>query len=61
MTYTAEIRRRYDTRVEAWQYLASRGFTCCADSSWVNGRWAASVHRNEHGVDVTVWLRQYAA
>jgi hypothetical protein len=57
MTCTAEIRRRYQTGFEAWRYLASRGFTRCADSVWVNGRWIASVQHAEDGVDVTVWLR----
>jgi hypothetical protein len=62
MTCAAEIRRRYETSLEAWKYLASRGFTRCADSGWVNGRWIASVQRTEDGVDVTVWLRlQHAA
>ncbi len=56
MTCTAEIRRRYETRLEAWKYLASRGFTCCTDSRWVNGRWIAAIRRTEDGVDVTVRL-----
>jgi hypothetical protein len=57
MTCAAEIRRRYDTRSEAWEYLTSRGFTCRTEGGWVNGRWAALVQPDEHGVDVTVWLR----
>jgi hypothetical protein len=57
MTYAPEIHRHYGTRSEAWEYLASRGFTCCADTGWVNGRWAASVLRTDDGVDVNVWLR----
>jgi hypothetical protein len=56
MTCSAEIRRRYETRHEAWGYLASRGFTC-TDGAWANGRWAASVQRTADGIDVTVWLR----
>lgn len=59
MTYDATIRRRYDTRHEAREYLASRGFTC-AGNSWENGRWVAFVQRTEDGVDVTVWLRHMA-
>lgn len=58
MTCAAEIHRRYDNRHEAWAYLASRGFSCHADTGWVNGRWAAAVRRGAgDGVDVTVWLR----
>jgi hypothetical protein len=61
MTRLAEIHRRYRTRHEAWEYLASRGFSCRLDASWVNGRWAARVRCADDGVAVTVWLRQYAA
>ena len=60
MTYNAEIRRRYETRDEAWGYLASRGFVC-ESSGWQNGRWAATVMREGDGFDVTVWLRAPAA
>ncbi|MBI3512875.1 MAG: hypothetical protein HY060_02240 [Proteobacteria bacterium] len=56
MTYKAEINRRYDTRDEAWAYLASRGFAVKHDG-WQNGRWAALVARGAAGFDVTVWLR----
>jgi hypothetical protein len=37
MPCNAEIHRRYATRDEAFQYLASRGFLCSA-TGWVNGR-----------------------
>ncbi|MBV8167813.1 MAG: hypothetical protein JO021_13545 [Alphaproteobacteria bacterium] len=57
MTCVAEIRRSYDTRAEAWEYLGSRGFSCCADGSWVNGRWTASIERVADGVRLVVWLR----
>jgi hypothetical protein len=60
MTYNTEIRRRYDTRDEAWGYLASRGFVCHS-SGWQNGRWAATVVRADDGFDVTVWLRADSA
>jgi hypothetical protein len=56
MTYSTEIRRRYETRDDAWGYLASRGFVCHA-GGWRNGRWAATVMREGDGFDVTVWLR----
>jgi hypothetical protein len=52
-----EIRRRYATRHEAWEYLASRGFACGPLSAWENGRWAATVVHDEAGFNVTVWLR----
>ncbi len=61
MTCNAEIRRRYDTRLEAWQYLASRGFACQPFSGWENGRWAATVIHDETGFNVTVWLRDDVA
>ncbi len=57
MACAAEIRRCYPTRAEAWEYLGSRGFSCCADGSWVNGRWTASIERIQDGVSVVVWLR----
>jgi hypothetical protein len=57
MTCNAEIRRRYGTRHEAWEYLASRGFACGVLSAWENGRWAATVVHDENGFNVTVWLR----
>jgi hypothetical protein len=60
MTCNAEIRRRYDTRDDAWGYLASRGFVCHADG-WANGRWAATAVRDGDGFNVTVWLRAEAA
>ncbi|MEJ0071656.1 MAG: hypothetical protein WDO24_26260 [Pseudomonadota bacterium] len=56
MTYKTEIKRRYDSRDDAWGYLASRGFVC-RSSGWQNGRWAATVVRDGDGFDVTVWLR----
>ena len=61
MTCAAEIHRYYETRFQARAYLGSRGFSCCADSSWVNGRWAATVQHTGDGVDVTVWLRPQGA
>jgi hypothetical protein len=57
MTCAAEIRRCYDSRVEAWRYLESRGFSRCADGSWVNGRWTASIRQEAAGISVVVWLR----
>lgn len=60
MTYDAEIRRRYDTRDDAWGYLASRGFVCHS-TGWQNGRWAATVVRDGDDFNVTVWLRAEVA
>lgn len=60
MTCKAEIRRRYDTRDDAWAYLASRGFVCHADG-WRNGRWAATVLRDGDAIAVRVWLNDTAA
>jgi hypothetical protein len=57
MTCAAEIRRVYGSWAEAWAYVESRGFTCCPDGSWVNGRWAASIRQTPDGVSVVVWLR----
>jgi hypothetical protein len=57
MICPAEVRRCYATRPEAWEYLASRGFACGADSRWINGRWIAEVRRGEDGFDLTVRLR----
>src|SRR5277367_3669853 len=51
MTCNAEIKRRYETRDDAWGYLASRGFVCHS-SGWENGRWAATVVRDGDGYDV---------
>jgi len=59
MTCRAEIRRRYDTRHEAWSYLAARGFSCTG-GQWENGRWAATVERAGDRFDLTVWLRVMA-
>jgi hypothetical protein len=59
MTCDAEIRRRYDTRDDAWAYLASRGFVCHS-TGWQNGRWAATVVHEDGGFNVTVWLRTEA-
>ena len=56
MSYAAKLRRRYDSRFEAWEYLASRGFNCTVNG-WENGRWAASVQPTEDEFEVTVWLR----
>ncbi len=56
MTCTAEIRRSYTTRDEAFKYLAARGFLCTA-RGWENGRWAAFVENLRNEVRVTVWLR----
>jgi hypothetical protein len=55
VTCKAEIRRHYDTRDDAWAYLASRGFVCHADG-WRNGRWAATVLRDGEAITVRVWL-----
>jgi hypothetical protein len=60
MTCDAEIRRHYDTRDEAWGYLAARGFTC-QGPGWKNGHWAATVERDRGGYNVNVWLRAPAA
>jgi hypothetical protein len=55
MTCPAEINRRYQTREEAWGYLACRGFSCGV-SGWRNGRWVARVDRDGFGFSVKVWL-----
>lgn len=55
MTYPAEIKRRYPSRDEAWGYLAARGFSCRRDG-WRNGRWAATVVRDDLGFEVRAWL-----
>ena len=55
MTCPAAIHRHYQTRAEAWGYLASRGFRCCPEG-WRNGRWVARVSRDRHEIFVEVWL-----
>jgi hypothetical protein len=55
MTYPAAINRHYETRYEAWGYLAKRGFFHGPDG-WRNGRWMARVARDQRGVTVEVWL-----
>jgi len=60
MTYRTEIRRHYQTREEAYSYLASRGFLFLPDG-WENGRWAALLEDDDYGFTVTIWLRAKAA
>jgi hypothetical protein len=60
MNCTAEINRRYDTRDDAWGYLASRGFSC-GSHGWTNGRWVATVERDTCGFRVRVWLSMQEA
>ena len=55
MTCPAAINRRYETRHEAWGYLAARGFSH-GPEGWRNGRWMARVGRDPRGVTVEVWL-----
>ncbi len=55
MTYQAAISRRYQTRNEAWGYLASRGFSCGL-RGWRNGRWTARIGRDGGDFRVDVWL-----
>jgi hypothetical protein len=55
MTCPAAISRRYETRDQAWGYLASRGFLCSL-AGWRNGRWMARVSRDCSGFRVEVWL-----
>ena len=55
MTHAAEIKRRYRTRDEAWDSLASRGFSC-ATAGGRSGRWIATVDRGSVGVHVRAWL-----
>ena len=55
MTCPAAINRRYETRDQAWAYLASRGFRRSL-GEWRNGRWIAHVSRDEGNFWVEVWL-----
>ncbi len=55
MTCPAATNRRYETRVEAWGYLASRGFLCSLEG-WRNGRWIARVSRDGGSFRVEAWL-----
>ena len=56
MTYSTEIKRRYETREKAYAYLASRGFLLLPNG-WANGRWAATLERTGVEFTVSVWLR----
>lgn len=55
MTLNAELIRRYLTRDEASQYLASRGFLLLP-KGWANGRWVAELEKAAIGYIVTVRL-----
>jgi hypothetical protein len=55
MTCTAEIKRQYTTREEAFRYLMSRGFLC-APGGWENGRWRATVEYVQQAFLVRVEL-----
>ena len=59
MTCLPEINRRYETRHEAWEYLASRGFSCDMEG-WRNGRWLAQVEHDDRSFNVKVWLPSQA-
>jgi hypothetical protein len=55
MTYPAAITRRYETREQVREYLASRGFRRALEG-WRNGRWIGRVSREDGGFCVEVWL-----
>jgi hypothetical protein len=55
MTCPAAIIRRYETREQVREYLASRGFRRTLEG-WRNGRWIGRVSRNDGGFCVEVWL-----
>jgi hypothetical protein len=55
MTCPAAITRRYETREQVREYLASRGFRRALEG-WRNGRWIGRVSREDGGFCVEVWL-----
>jgi len=55
MTYSTEIKRHYETREKAHDYLASRGFQL-VPGGWANGRWAATLEPTGADFIVSVWL-----
>jgi hypothetical protein len=55
MTCPAAITRRYETRAQVWEYLASRGFQRTLEG-WRNGRWIGRVGRDDGGFWVEIWL-----
>jgi len=56
MTCPAAITRRYGTREQVREYLASRGFRRTLEG-WGNGRWIGRVSRDDGGFWVEIWLR----
>jgi hypothetical protein len=55
MPCPASIIRRYETRVQVREYLASRGFQHTREG-WRNGRWIERVSPNDRGFWVEIWL-----
>jgi DNA-binding winged helix-turn-helix (wHTH) protein len=55
MTCPAAITRRYATREQVREYLASRRFRRTLEG-WRNGRWIGRVRRDDGGFWVDVWL-----
>ena len=55
MTCPAAIIRRYATREQVREYLASRRFRRTLEG-WRNGRWIGRVRRDDGGFWVDVWL-----
>ena len=45
-TYRPHLERHYQTRLEAHEYLSSRGFLLLP-FGWMNGRWRACVEMRE--------------
>ncbi len=60
MTYTTAMTRRYQTREEAYAYLASRGFLFLP-GGWENGRWAATLDMANGAFIINIWLRAQEA
>jgi len=56
VTRSAAIIRRYETRAQVREYLASRGFQRNLEG-WRNGRWIGRVSRDDGGFWVEVWPR----
>jgi hypothetical protein len=46
MTCPVVISRHYESREQAWEYLASRGFRRLLEG-WRNGRWIERVGRDD--------------
>jgi hypothetical protein len=55
MTCLAAIARRYETREQVREYLASRGFQRTLEG-WRDGRRIGRVSRDDGGFWVEVWL-----